>query len=100
MEQEEKEINSAEALAFQAVLVHVFRRLAKSDANLWKAIASGFDDAASELETIAIQYGAEAKSGRTLEALRIIEICRKASLGAGLVAENRSREPGENPSVA
>lgn len=102
MEQEEKEINSlsAGALALQAVLVHVLRRLAKSDPNLWKAIAAGFDDAASEVETIAIQYGAEARSGRTLEALRIIEICRKASLGAGLVVEKRSPESGENSNGA
>jgi hypothetical protein len=49
------------------------------------------------VETIAIQYGAEAKSEGTLEALRIVEICRKASLGAGLLAENRSPELGENP---
>jgi hypothetical protein len=34
---------------FQAVLVHVLRHLAKSNSNLWKAIAAGFDDAASEV---------------------------------------------------
>jgi hypothetical protein len=92
MEQEEKEIYSlsAEAIAIQAMLVHVLRRLAKSDPNLWKAISAGFDDAASEVENMAIQHGAEAKSEHTLEALRIVEICRKASLGAGLVVENGS----------
>ena len=101
MEQKETEFFSlfAETLAIQAVLVHVLRRLAKSDPNLWKAIAAGFDDAASEVETIAIQYGAEAKSEHTLEALRLIEVCRKGSLGAGLVAENRNPELG-NPNQA
>ncbi len=106
MEQEKKEIYSlsAETLAIQAVLVHVLKRLAKSDPNLLKAIAAGFDDAAREVETIAIQYGAETKSDRTLvafglQALRIIEICRKASLGAGLLAENRSPELGDNPNL-
>jgi hypothetical protein len=92
MDQEEKEIYplSAETLAIQAVLVHVLRRLAKSDPNLWKAISAGFDDAASEVENMAIQHGAEAKSECTLEALRMVEICRKASLGAGLLAQNGS----------
>jgi hypothetical protein len=87
MDQEEKEIDSlsAESLAIQAVIVHVLKRLAKSDPNLWKAIAAGFDDAASEVENIAIQDGAEAKLG----ALHIIEIFRKAAL-AGLLAENGS----------
>jgi len=86
---QEKEIYSlsAENLASQAVLVHVLKRLAKSDPDLWKAIAAGFDDAVSELENIAIQHGAEAKSDRTLEALRIVEVIRKASLGAGLLTE-------------
>ncbi len=104
MEQEKKEIYSlsAETLAIQSVLVHVLRRLAKSEPNLLKAIAAGFDDAASEVETITIQCGAEAGSDRShiafgLQALRIIEICRKASLGAGLLAENQSRESDEQP---
>jgi len=90
----EKEINSlsAETTAIQAVLVHVLRRLAKSDPDLWKAIAAGFDDATSEVENIALQHGAEAKSERTLEALRIVEVNRKASLGAGLLGEQESPE--------
>jgi hypothetical protein len=90
---------SGESLAIQAVIVHVLRRLAKSDPDLWKAIAAGFDDAASEVENIAIQQGAEAKSERTLEALRIVEIYRKASLGAGLLAENGSPELGEKSNL-
>jgi hypothetical protein len=92
MNQEEKEIYSlsAESLAIQAVIVHVLRRLAKSDPNLWKAVAAGFDDAVREVENIAIQHGAEAKSDRTLGALRIIEIYRKAALAAGLLGENGS----------
>src|SRR5258708_39824778 len=95
---QEKEIHllSAENLAIQAVLVHVLKHLAKSDSNLWKAIAAGFDDAASEVENIAIQHGAEAKSEHTLEALRIVEINRKASLGAGLVAGRGSSEVGDD----
>jgi hypothetical protein len=90
----EKQINSlsAETIAIQAILVHVLRRLAKSDPDLWKAIAAGFDDAASEVENIALQHNAEAKSERTLEALRIVEVNRKASLGAGLLAEQEGPE--------
>lgn len=93
---QEKEIHllSAENLAIQAVLVHVLRHLAKSDSNLWKAIAAAFDDAASEVENAAIQHGAEAKSERTLEALRIVQINRKASLGAGLLVGKGSSELG------
>jgi len=93
----EKEINSlsAETIAIQTVLVHVLRRLAKSGPDLWKAIAAGFDDAMSEVENIALQRGAEAKSERTLEALRVVEIHRKASLGAGLLVERESPEMGD-----
>jgi hypothetical protein len=95
---QEKEIHwlSAENLAIQAVLVHVLRHLAKSDPNLWKAVAAGFDDAASEVENTAMQHGAEAKSDRTLEALRIVEINRKASLGAGLLTGKGSSEVGDS----
>jgi hypothetical protein len=81
------------------VIVHVLKRLARSDPDLWKAISAGFDDAAGEVENIAIQHGAEAKSDRTLEALRIVEIYRKGSLGAGLLAENESPNLGEKPSL-
>jgi hypothetical protein len=93
----EKEIKSllAETIAVQTVLVHVLRRLAKSDTNLWKAIAAGFDDAVSEVESVALQHGAEANSESTLEALRIVEIHRKASLGAGLLADTESFETGD-----
>jgi hypothetical protein len=87
---------SAENLAIQAVLVHVLRHLAKSDSDLWKAIAAGFDDAAREVENIAIQHGADPKSERTLEALRIVGINRKASLGAGLLAGKVSSEVSDN----
>ena len=82
MVDQEKEIHSlsAETLAIQAVLVHVLRRLAKSDAALWKAIVAGFDDATTEIENIAIQHGTDPMSGHTLEALRIVEINRKSSL--------------------
>ena len=100
MDQEE-EIHSlsVESLAIQAVFVHVLKRLAKSDPDLWKAIAVGFEDAASEVENIAIQHVADAKYERTLEALRIVEICRKASLGAGLLAENGSPDLGEKSNL-
>ena len=54
----EKEIKSllAETIAVQTVLVHVLRRLAKSDTNLWKAIAAGFDDAVSEAQFASDPY--------------------------------------------
>jgi hypothetical protein len=99
---QDKEIDpiSAESLAIQAVIVHVLKRLAKSDPDLWKAIAAGFEDAASEVEDIAIQSGAEAKSERALDALRIVEIYRKASLGAGLLAENENSESGEKSNLS
>jgi len=90
----EKEINSlsAETIAIQTVLVHVLRRVARSSPDLWKAIAAGFDDAMSEVENIAVQQGAEVRSERSLEALRIVEIHRKASLGAGLLVEREGPE--------
>ena len=74
----EKEIKSllAETIAVQTVLVHVLRRLARSDPDLWKAISAGFDDAVSEVSNVAFQRGADTNSESTLEALRIVEIHR------------------------
>jgi hypothetical protein len=97
---QDKEIHllSAENPAIQAVSVHVLRDLAKSDSNLWKAIAPGFDDAASEVENAAIQH--PQRPERTLEAPRIVQINRKASLGAGLLVGKGSSEVGDNSKLA
>jgi hypothetical protein len=88
----EEEIKSllAETIAIQAVLVHALRRLAKSDPDLWNAIAAGFDDAVTEVGNVALQRWGEANSESTLEALRIVEMHRRATLSRTSLSQART----------
>jgi hypothetical protein len=66
---------AAELIAINAILTHVLRRLAAGDPQLGHTIASGFDDASSQLEKITLTPG-YAFSKETVEALRIVEKVR------------------------
>jgi hypothetical protein len=72
---------SAETLAIQAILAHVFDRVAKVDPKLALAIKTGFDHAANETEQMAIKFGKTANGGQTVKALAIIEGLRTATFG-------------------
>jgi hypothetical protein len=77
-----KEIESlaAETFAVEAILTMVFYRLGRVNPAIAAAISSGFDDAASFIETTAIKRGKTATPQYVVEALRIVEQLRTASL--------------------
>jgi hypothetical protein len=76
----EKEIYSlsAETFALTTIIANVFSRLSQTDARLAAAIKRGVDDAASQVENIAISLGKAASPEHTVKALRIIEEMRKS----------------------
>jgi hypothetical protein len=78
-----KEIESlaAETLATQAILAMVFHRLGRVNPSIAAAITSGFDDAASFVERTAMKRGKTPTPQYVVEALRIVEQLRAASLG-------------------
>jgi hypothetical protein len=75
----EQEIASpgAETIALQAIISNVLRRLANTDPVLANAIRVALNDAASEIETIALHEGVS--PDHVVEALRIVEELRSGS---------------------
>jgi hypothetical protein len=78
-----KEIESlaAETLAFGAILAMVFHKLSRVNPTIAAAISSGFDDAAGFVESTAMKHGKPTPPQYVVEALRIVEQLRAASLG-------------------
>jgi hypothetical protein len=78
-----KEIESlaAETLAFGAILAMVFHKLSRVNPTIAAAISSGFDDAAGFVESTAMKRGKSTPPQYVVEALRIVEQLRVASLG-------------------
>lgn len=72
---------SAETLAIQTLLAHVFDRIAKTSPQLDSAVRTGFDDAANDVENMAIRFGKGADAGHIVKGLAIIEALRTATLG-------------------
>ena len=70
----------AETLALQAILTNVLLQLGKEDVILALAIRRGFDDAANEIEDLAIRLGKAARPDHVVKAVRIIEELRAASV--------------------
>jgi hypothetical protein len=71
---------AAEIMAMNAILVHVLRRMAKSDPKLSDDISAGFDDAANLAEQLTIAPR-KTPTKETAETLRIIEILRVGVFG-------------------
>lgn len=80
----EDEVNvlSAETLAIQTVIAHVFDHLfAIGDPQISAAIQRGFSEAASDVENLALQSIKSPDPKRFVKALSIIEELRTATLG-------------------
>lgn len=79
----EREINalSAETLALQAVLTGVLNHLSRADPVLLSVIKSGFDDAASQVECMALKVDAADAPDHMARALQIVEFYRSLTLG-------------------
>lgn len=68
----------AEVLAIQAVLMAVFRRMARDHPDLTPLFCQAFDEAETILSGVAVKAGFESALGTTTGALRIIEELRLA----------------------
>ncbi|MDQ4086564.1 MAG: hypothetical protein M3177_00900 [Pseudomonadota bacterium] len=68
----------AEVLALQAVLMAVFRRMARDHPDLTPLFCQAFDEAETILSGVAMKSGFEAALGTTTSALRVIEELRLA----------------------
>jgi hypothetical protein len=71
----------AELIAVQSVLIRILANLAAANGNFCRAITVGFDEAADVLEQRAAGCRESAPRKLELEALRIMEELRHASLG-------------------
>lgn len=78
MNQSEAAELHAEVLAIQAVLMAVFRRMARDHPDLTPLFCQAFDEAETILAGVAVKAGFEGALGTTTGALQIIEELRLA----------------------
>jgi hypothetical protein len=81
MVEQELDALAGETLAIQVILAKVLHRVRGVDPALADAIAVGFNDAANQIEDIAIRFGKAASPEHTVKAIKIVEQLRTAVLG-------------------
>ena len=72
---------NAETLATQQVLTSVLYELKSLNPSVAAAISRGFDNAARQVEDMAIQAGESVRPEHLVKAIRVVEELRTASLG-------------------
>jgi hypothetical protein len=72
---------SAETLAIQMALASVLYHLGKESPAVAGAIRRGLNDAASQIEDLAVRAGKASRPDHLVKAIRVIEELRTASLG-------------------
>ena len=87
----ELKVLQAEALAVQAVLIAVCRRLARERPELGPMLCAAFDDAETHMSGIAMRLGLDLPRETMLGSLRIIEELR----GAVITDENMCGPGGD-----
>jgi hypothetical protein len=85
----ELEVLQAEAIAVQAVLVALCRRLVRADPTLADAVCQAFEEAETIMSGLAVRIGIDAPMANTIGALHILEELRDAAIGD----EARCRAP-------
>jgi len=71
---------AAEPMAIQTIIVNVLGRIGDADPRLRDAIRAGFDDAASQIESLAIKLGKASSPDHAVKALGIVEQLRAATI--------------------
>jgi hypothetical protein len=71
---------AAETIALQAIVCHVLYRIGQSNPAISEAIRLGFDDAANQVETLAISAGTAARPDHLVKALSIVEQLRSIAV--------------------
>jgi hypothetical protein len=72
------DILTAEVVALQAVLISVFRTMARERPDLAPLFCTAFDEAEAILTGVAVKMGLEASLDSTVGALAVIEEIRRA----------------------
>lgn len=85
----ELEVLQAEAIAVQAVLVALCRRLARAEPALADAVCQAFEEAETIMSGLAVRIGIDAPMANTIGALHILEELRAAAIAD----EARCRAP-------
>ena len=70
----------SEVIAIEAVLLAVFRRIAKGDERMARLFCDAFDEAETVMSGLALKHGLEESLHATTAAMAIIEELRKAVL--------------------
>jgi len=76
----ELEVLQAEAIAVQAVLVSLCRRLVRAEPGLADAVCQAFEVAETIMSGLAVRIGTHAPMANTIGALRILEELRAAAI--------------------
>ncbi len=76
----ELEVLQAEAIAVQAVLVALCRRLVRAEPALATAVCQAFEEAETIMSGLAVRIGVHAPMANTIGALRILEELRAAAI--------------------
>jgi hypothetical protein len=74
----------SEVIALEAVLIAVFRRLAKADERMARLLCDSFDEAETVMSGLAVKHGLEEVLDTTTAAMSIVEELRKAVVPEGL----------------
>jgi hypothetical protein len=72
---------AAETMALQAVLTNVLHQMARCSPEIGEAVRLGLDNAANEIESLAITAGKTSRPDHLVKALGIVEELRTMSLG-------------------
>jgi hypothetical protein len=68
----------SEAIAIEAVLIAVFRRIARADPRMAKLLTDAFDEAETVMSGLAIRHGMEEVLRTTTAAMTIVNELRQA----------------------
>lgn len=78
---QEIEALAGETLAIQVILTNVLRQMLTINPRAHGAIVAGLNNAANQIEDMAIRFGKTASPEHTVKAIRIVEELRTAVLG-------------------
>jgi hypothetical protein len=68
----------SEAIAIEAVLIAVFRRIARADPRMAKLLTDAFDEAETVMSGLAVRHGMEEVLRTTTAAMAIVNELRQA----------------------
>lgn len=72
----------SEVIAIEAVLIAVFRRIARTDSAMVQLLCDSFDEAETVMSGLAVKHGMEEVLHTTTAAMAIVEELRQAVLPA------------------